>query len=309
MKHIRECWALLAVGALWMAPAGWAQAPVNVLQDCWTSDLASHPDPEWESFSYTVGDEVTFVWKHKIQATCSNYLVDIVGLPCIDGKPPFDRTQFEFRSISFGRVVADPAQPEKIFQFTAPPGSLPPGRHDWLLIVECDDTDGIVHLDSDVDDECGINVGITTQVGGPLILGPEPVEIFNASPGGTPAGRRVGEEGTTRPWCFEVTGPDTCAQPFVCDPTLPIITTACSDDCFCLGLAEGGGVCAAQPDCATATPCPNGTSDCPAGEVCLVDVIDVPLESCCDQPVCGRPGCGQRLEEEPPGLFLPPSKG
>jgi len=99
-------------------------------------------------------------------------------------------------------VVPMPGTPELLISFTASPFSFPPGRYDWAVFVECDDTDGFIGLDSDIDDACGINMGLV--LGGPLVLGPEPIEFFDPDPGGSPPGRGPGDEGTTRPWCFSV---------------------------------------------------------------------------------------------------------
>ncbi|MEK6797998.1 MAG: hypothetical protein AABZ12_03455, partial [Planctomycetota bacterium] len=57
-----------------------------------------------------------------------------------------------------------------------------------------------------------------------------------------------------------------------------------SFNCFCFDTAEGGLDCTRDFPCSTALPCPNGTSSCPAGQVCYVN-------TCCGIPVCGPPGC------------------
>ena len=108
-----------------------------------------------------------------------------------------------------GFPVVLEATAETLLSFSAPPGSIPPGRYDWALVTECNDTNGTIVgtgvQDSDLDDSCGVNVGILPVFPGPVMLGPEPIELFDPDPGGSPPGRGPGEEGTTRPWCFDVT--------------------------------------------------------------------------------------------------------
>jgi len=49
--------------------------------------------------------------------------------------------------------------------------------------------------------------------------------------------------------------------------------------CYCVEIAEGGGMCLADEYCDGAIQCPGGTADCPAGQYCWV-------ESCCAEPIC-----------------------
>ena len=102
-----------------------------------------------------------------------------------------------------------PGVPEPLLSFSALSGLIPPGRYDWALLTECRDTDGTIigafRKDGDIDDECGINVGLNPAAGlFPVLFGPEPLDLLDADPGGSPPGRGPGEEGTTRPWCFTV---------------------------------------------------------------------------------------------------------
>ncbi|MAE69274.1 MAG: hypothetical protein CME06_02265 [Gemmatimonadetes bacterium] len=188
-----------------------AQFPVTVLQDCWTTKIEALPDPEYEDYLFFGFNEpITFVWKHKIMPAdaCSSYVASIFVLRCIDGKPkPTDIVmQFPDLRDEIVRWEGDPTNPEILFSYTAPPGSIPPGYYDWAMIVECNDSGNGIPLgpDGDIDDECGVNVGVPPIFAGPVIFGPEPAEFFDPDPGGFPPGRSPGEEGTTRPWCFQV---------------------------------------------------------------------------------------------------------
>ncbi len=194
------------------SPCGEGSCP-NVLQDCWTTNLTVDPDPELELYTFTTADSIDFIWKHKILTTCSNYLASIWLFDCLDGKPLPGAIQQVFHDIDFGEQDPIPGIPEPLLSFNAPPGSIPPGRYDWAMITECDDTNGRIAgspvPDNDLDDSCGVNVGLAPAPGfpGPVMLGPEPIELFDPDPGGSPSGRGPGEEGTTRPWCFTVVSP------------------------------------------------------------------------------------------------------
>ena len=184
-------------------------APVNVLQDCWTTDLTVNPDPELELYTFTTDDSIDFIWKQKLLLPCSDYLASIWVFDCLDGKPLPGPIVQVFHDIPFGTINPLPGIPEPLLTFSAMAGSIPPGRYDWALITECDDTNGRIAgspvKDGDIDDSCGVNVGIGLPlIGGPVILGPEPIELLDPDPGGSPPGRVPGEEGTTRPWCFTV---------------------------------------------------------------------------------------------------------
>ena len=184
-------------------------APVNVLQDCWTTDQQVDPDVELELYTFTTDDSIEFIWKPKLLVSCSAYLASIWVFECMDGKPSPGPIVQVFHDISFGQLDPIPGVPEPLLSFSAMAGSIPPGRYDWALITECDDTNmriaGSPVTDGDIDDSSGVNVGIGLPlIGGPVILGPEPIQLFDLDPGGSPPGRGPGEEGTTRPWCFQV---------------------------------------------------------------------------------------------------------
>ncbi len=185
------------------APLKPRPAAVNTVQDCWTTNLDLDPDVERELYTFDTTDPIDFVWKHKILESCSAYSATIRVFPCRDGKPRMRGADVVrmFRR-NFGPVAANPAIPEQLKFFTAPAGALPPGRYDYVVQTECDDTNGRVRRDGDVDDQCGMTPG-----GKPMIMGPQPAERWDPDPGGSPPGRGPGEEGTTRGWCFEVTPP------------------------------------------------------------------------------------------------------
>jgi len=65
-------------------------------------------------------------------------------------------------------------------------------------------------------------------------------------------------------------------------------------NCFCFTAAEGGGSCSQSHACAALVPCPNGTSDCPLGQVCHVD-------TCCGGPVCEPEDCVTATAGQPRG--------
>jgi hypothetical protein len=79
-----------------------------------------------------------------------------------------------------------------------------------------------------------------------------------------------------------------CCAPYACDQGEPCATGInwCNGrfDCYCFQTADGGSNCAADFGCSGRTPCPNGQSDCPAGEICYVN-------TCCGDPVCGPADC------------------
>lgn len=203
----RKAFCIYALAAILLsafaAPA-LAQHRVNVLQDCWTTDLDGN-NLELEDFRFRISDNdnITFVWKQKLLLACSNYIFTLVGFDCVDGKPFVGEVRFSYTD-TIGPLTPDPANPEMLLSFTVPAADIGVGTYDWVLFAECNDSGNGLSEDGDIDDQCGINVGIPPVVVGPLIYGPEPVEIFDADPGGSPPGRRPGEEGTTRPWCFEI---------------------------------------------------------------------------------------------------------
>ena len=177
-----------------------AQNPVNVLQDCWTNRFTANL--ETENYLFAAGGPVTFVWKHKIMLPCVNYVASIFGFRCQKGKPKPTPATFQFQNIKFGPINPNPQNPELLFSFTGP---VPPGMHDWILLVECNDSGNGIALapDGDIDDECGINLGKPPDNPlGVVLFGPEPLEFLDPDPGGAPPGRAAGDEGVMRPWCF-----------------------------------------------------------------------------------------------------------
>ena len=206
----RQSFAIAAACSCLMMGTAHAQFPVTVLQDCWTTNIEVALDPELEGYMFSMFEPLTFVWKHKImpEDACSSYVASIFVLQCIEGKPKPTNIVVHFQNLrsEIQRWQGDPNNPEILFSYTAPPGSIPPGDFDWALIVECNDSGNGIPLgpDEDIDDECGVNVGVPPVFAGPVIFGPEPVEYFDPDPGFSPPGRVPGEEGTTRPWCFQV---------------------------------------------------------------------------------------------------------
>ncbi len=104
-----------------------------------------------------------------------------------------------------------------------------------------------------------------------------------------------------RPHCCTDQWDQACvaAANALCVPGACCIPTACNDpgtcgvgfpncgenpECFCAASAEGTGQCVRDAFCDGVTPCPNGSSDCAAGEVCTV-------ETCCVEPICLPLGC------------------
>jgi len=176
---------------------------INVLQDCWTTDRDELAlDIEMENYVLTSND-VVFVWKHKIFEFCQNYVVLIAGTPCQDGKPTLIGNVRWLFQVPFGSI--DQGQ-EYIFYIIA--SNVLQGEWDWFVVTECNDTTGVIYpplSDGDVDDVIGANLGMVTYM--PLVYGPEPIEVLDPDPGGLPPGRRPGEEGATRCWCFNVTPP------------------------------------------------------------------------------------------------------
>jgi hypothetical protein len=176
---------------------------INVLQDCWTTDeFQLFENIELENY-VLFPDDVVFVWKHKIFEACNNYVVLVGGTPCQDGKPSLIGSVRWLRQQQFGTI--DPGA-EYIFYMIVT--NMMPGEWDWFVVAECNDTTGAVYpplVDGDIDDVIGANLGLVTYL--PLMYGPEPVEVLDPDPGGYPPGRRPGEEGATRCWCFKVQDP------------------------------------------------------------------------------------------------------
>ncbi len=186
-----------------------APAPTNVVQDCWTTDFDKDPDPELELYTFTGNETIEFTWKQKLLQSCSSYTVSLYVFDCQDGKPRPGNVRYAATNVIFGPISPIPGVPEPLFSFSLPASVLPPGRYDWALLQECDDTNGTIfppRQDGDINDQCGLNVGFNPATGlFPVLYGPDPFQAFDADPGGTPPGRGPGESGTTRAWCFDVT--------------------------------------------------------------------------------------------------------
>lgn len=201
---------VLAIGIA--APATSQPVPgrVNAVQDCWTNDINAFPNNvRAEAYSFpggTIGT-IDFTWQHKILNPCTAYLAQVFAFECVDGNPPLEMVPlFTSAVTSFGAVNPTPGAIEQLFALTVPASSFPTGTYDWTVVVECNDTNGqLVMPDGDVDDLCGVNMGVAPIIDGPVIFGPEPITFLDPNPGGSPIGRVPGEDGTTRPWCFEVT--------------------------------------------------------------------------------------------------------
>jgi hypothetical protein len=173
--------------------------PVNVLQDCWTTTFEEFDvDPEAEMYIIP-SQQLVFVWKHKIMEFCTNYRARGFIFPCQMDKAAIKRRDL----VAQWQIELGPVEPgfEYIFGVYIP--GLPPGQFDWLLLTECNDTNGTITpgLDGDIDDVCGANMGVQYK----LIFGFEPAQVVDIDPGGFPPGRRPGENGETRPWCFDLT--------------------------------------------------------------------------------------------------------
>jgi len=202
MRQLSLLCGAVSIAVVLAAPAA-AQNPVNVTQDCWTHQRGA-PDLETENYCFAPQTAVQFVWKQKLMLTCNQYRAEVWIQPCINGKPPLQNPLQVCKVVAPGPILPNPNVPERLIQCTSQPGAIPPGLWDWFVMTECNDTNGVIGLgpDGDIDDECGINVGFV--LGGPLVLGPEPVEMWDPDPGPPPACQLPGEEGTTRPWCFQV---------------------------------------------------------------------------------------------------------
>ncbi len=209
----------LAVPPAWGGVMGPPPTPVNVLQDCWTTALSVDPDAELELYEFDTATDINLIWKYKLLATCSAYAYKIFFWDCEDGKPktagnpPVHVVPF----ILLGPISPVPGIPELLFAHTIPAGTLPLGSYDWAIAIECDDTTGAVTTDGDVDDICGGNLGLLPIFDGPVILGPEPIRALDPDPGGSPPGRGPGEDGSTRPWCFDVVLPPLRSPPIADD--------------------------------------------------------------------------------------------
>ncbi len=283
--------ALAALPAWGGGPA--LPAPVTALQDCWTTALTLDPDAERELYEFDADTDITLVWKHKILVSCSSYHTRLHVWDCVDGKPKTaGHPPVYVDSTLLGPISPIPGIPELLFADTIPAGTLPAGRYDWAILVECDDTNGAVATDGDFDDICGGNLGLLPVFDGPVIFGPEPepARALDGDPGGSPPGRGPGEDRSTRPWCFEVLPepppfdlcpPDECATFVPCNVT---------GNCFCFELydAPGTGGCLADGSCG-ADCSANGDLDCAGGEVCITN-------TCCGYPSCTPALCGSPVQ-------------
>lgn len=208
-----KTWVLVLLVTTVAAAAPVAGQPtptrVNVLKDCWTTSLAARPQPEAEAYSFptTTGGTIDFVWQHKILTACSAYVANLYAFPCVDGNPQLDMVPFyDSGPIQFGPISPVVGTPNLYFSLAVPVTTFPEGSYDWTVVTECDDTDGqVMAPDGDVDDICGVNMGVEPIIAGPVIFGPEPVQFLDPDPGSDPLGRALGEDGSTRPWCFETT--------------------------------------------------------------------------------------------------------
>ena len=184
-------------------------APVNVLQDCWTTDIDLDDDAERELYTFDVSTTIELIWKQKLLVSCSAYrVVYVIYDECLDGKPSATmRPVQHLATANFGPLSPIPGVPEPLISISFPASALGPGRYEWAMAVECDDTNGVIAKDGDIDDFCGLNPGLPPDVVPPVpIFGPDPIQFLDPDPGGSPPGRGPGEHGTTRPWCFDVTG-------------------------------------------------------------------------------------------------------
>ncbi len=86
-----------------------------------------------------------------------------------------------------------------------------------------------------------------------------------------------------------------CEVPGSCEAVV-----LCGAGCGCFAVAEGGGHCAAGGACDSMVACPNGSRDCPAGQLCYTN-------TCCAGPVCA-PDCAvgasaTRMDDAGPMMF------
>src|SRR5262245_27971454 len=182
MRQLVAWCAALSIAVIMAAPAA-AQVPVNVTQDCWTNRPGT--PPEIETYCFAPQTPVTFIWKQKLMLTCSSYRAEVWIQPCANGKPPLQNPVQVCKMGPFG-IPPNPNMKERLVRCLSQPGAIPPGVWDWFVMTECNDTNGGIGLgpDGDIDDECGINAGFA--LGGPLVLGPEPAELWDADPGVPP---------------------------------------------------------------------------------------------------------------------------
>ncbi len=176
---------------------------LNVLQDCWTTDVEEwYMDPEMELYQFPPNYPVVHVWKHKIFEYCSHYLATLVWTYCKDGKPKIPGNIHAL----IRDIEVEIGEPGELLLSATVTGFVA-GNYDWFIVTECNDTNGTIAIgaDGDIDDVLGANLGLPPNNPiGPCVMGPEPVRLLDPDPGGFPPGRRAGEEGATRCWCFEV---------------------------------------------------------------------------------------------------------
>ncbi len=299
MRDLKLYLITLVIGAVLSVPAAWAQEPgpppadVNVVQDCWTTALSLDPDAERELYTFSADDDINFIWKHKILESCSSYRAKVMGYDCKKGQPALGTKRFSL-DLVVGPFDPIPGLPEPLLSITAPAGSIPPGSYDWVVIVECDDTNGRIRKDGDVDDVCGANFGILPVFDGPTLFGNEPTNTLDTDASGSPPGRRRGEDGSTRPWCFEVREPpppyDEC-PPDECATFVP----CAGGICFCFELFDNPGTGGCIQDAPCGVDCSaNGSADCAADQVCV-------FNTCCGFPNCVPAMCGARAPDLPFG--------
>ena len=189
--------AVALLGLLAVGPGLRADDPVNTLQDCWTSNVFI----ELEDYQFAPEELIIFSWGHRIERTCSSYSARLLIFAC-EADPKTAPEIALTVELGFGAIEPDPMSTTRTFSKQFQLGDqLEPGLYDWGLLVECDDSGNGVPFtpDGDFDDSCGLELGEVARAAGPQPLGP-----LDVSPGGDPPGRQPGENGTTRPWCFEV---------------------------------------------------------------------------------------------------------
>jgi len=251
--------------------------PVNVMQDCWTTDSTQGEANEKELYRFADNQKMNFVWKHKILEGCISYSAIIKVYDCPLGKNqarenPATGTPILLSFFSSEPVFPDIPEPLLLSQtLSLIELGIPPGLYDWVVVTECNDTNGGVRAgDGDIEDQCGAN--FSTIKGdlppGTIIFGPEPpgAPFPDRDPGGTPTGRQAGESGTTRPWCFEV-----CKHSVeICYGGMTAEASAC-----CSGVIGTNGECCCSdstPACGMSTTldseCCSGIRNAPGGGCC-----------------------------------------
>ncbi len=98
--------ALIGTVALMISPVFAQPGPVNVLQDCWTTDIDVPPgDIELELYTFSEADSIEFTWKHKILEPCLSRVAGIYIFECIRRQAASDGHG--------GRFYADPTRADR----------------------------------------------------------------------------------------------------------------------------------------------------------------------------------------------------